>query len=195
MSRRTLPVWAAPYSAGLQEAQRTAQLLVQQCDQAGPQRGDGAGAADHHVLAVDAHLVAGGRVARCRRRPARRARAWRRIADAGTPALACQAGSGEDALTPPPPALLSDRRSRPSRTRSSLPLAARRCRRRPARSGWRPGSRRGPGRRTALPVLVAEPLSPEAKQTVMPIAAAAWNAWSNGCQGLRRPVASRARPS
>jgi hypothetical protein len=64
------------------------QLLVEQCDEARPERGHGARTADDLLLAIDQNLIAGF---------------GRGIAgDVGNPAAAGQVGNGKTVLTPPP---------------------------------------------------------------------------------------------
>src|SRR6266404_939294 len=93
---------------------------------------------------------------------------------AGTLAVACQVGRGNAALTPPPVALFG-----PSfQTTSSLIVPA------PAVTLVPPQARTNgleAGKSTwplLSPTPSSEPLSPAAAQTVMPIAAADWKAWS-----------------
>src|SRR5580700_4347386 len=47
---------------GLDKSSALSVLLIVECDEPRPKRGDGAGAADDHALAIDTNLVAGHRV-------------------------------------------------------------------------------------------------------------------------------------
>src|SRR3954452_24773453 len=93
----------------------------------------------------------------------------------GTLAVACQVGRGNAALTPPPVALFG-----PSfqTTSSPMPPPAASVTRVPphaSTNGLDAGKSTWPLR---SPTPSSEPLSPAAAQTVTPIAAADWNAWS-----------------
>ena len=162
----------------VEEADRLAELLVHQRDQAGPQRRDRAGAADDERPGRRRGPGSRWSGRRRRRRRARRGPACGLPADDRAP----RRWSGTPAA----------RRSRSRRRRSrcswrprSRPLSllivvprcrAAWCRRSRARTGWTPGSRRAPCRR---PTPSAEPLSPDAHADRDAQAAAAWKAWSN----------------
>ena len=97
-------------------------------------------------------------------------------ASGGTPAFAWYAGRAKKPLTPPPVALLVGFSFQTTSSAIFLPDAVSLVPPQPSANGLEAGKSTC-GWLSLM--LSAEPLSPAAAQTVMPIVAAAWNAWSN----------------